>query len=84
MEVYEYDHRAKLRRLTMLSTPDSYNIQAMLIDRVKNYFFAAGFDSGSIYIYDLPKPGQDRLMKQVGTLKNKERVISMHFVPERM
>ena len=51
MEVYEYDHRAKLKILTTLSTPDSWNIKVMLLDRNKNYFFAGGFDSGSIYIY---------------------------------
>ena len=84
MEYYEYDHRAKLRRLASLSVPDSFSIQVMLLDRVKNYFFAAGYDSGSIYIFDLPKPGQDKLMKQVGTLKNKESIISMHFLPDKM
>lgn len=84
MELYEYDYRAKLRKLTTLSTPDSYNIQKMFMDRTKNYFFAAGFDSGSVYIYDLPKPGQDKLMKQVATLKNKEGIICMHFIPDKM
>lgn len=84
MQLYEYDHRAKLRRLTILSTPDSYNVRTMMFNRHKNYFFAAGFDSGTIYIYDLPKPGQDKLMKQVATLKNKEAIISMHFVAEKM
>jgi hypothetical protein len=29
----------------------------MIIDRIKNYFFVGAFDSGSIYIYELPKPG---------------------------
>lgn len=84
MDYYEYDNRAKLRRLTSLSIPDSFSIQVMLMNREKNYFFAAGFDSGSIYIFDLPKPGQDKLMKQVGTLKNKEGIISMHFLVEKM
>lgn len=84
MEYYEYDNRAKLRKLTSLSTPDSYCIQAMLFNRDKNYFFAAGFDSGSIYIYELPKPGQDKLMKQVGTLKNKKNIISLHFIPQKL
>ena len=56
----------------------------MVVDRVKNYFFAGGFDSGSIYVYDLPKVGQEKLMKQVATLKNKEGIISLHFIPEKM
>ena len=84
MEYYEYDHRAKLRRLTSLSVPDSFSIQVMMMNREKNYFFAAGSDSGSIYIFDLPKPGQDKLMKQVGTLKNKDNIISMHFLSDKM
>lgn len=81
MEVYEYDQRAKLKVLTSLGTPDSWNIKTMLIDRVKNYFFAGAFDSGSIYIYELPKPGNEKLMKQVAALPNKPGVISMHWIP---
>ena len=51
MEVYEYDARAKLKIITTLTTPDSFNIKTMLIDRVKNYFFCGAYDSGSLYIY---------------------------------
>lgn len=70
--------------LTTLSTPDSWNIKVMFMDRVKNYFFAGGFDSGSIYIYELPKPGQEKFMKQVAALPNKSGIVSMNWIPERM
>lgn len=53
----------------------------MLLDRNKNYFFAGGFDSGSIYIYELPKPGQEKFMKQVAALPNKNGIVSMHWIP---
>lgn len=43
----------------------------MFMDRVKNYFFVGAYDSGSIYIYELPKPGNEKFMKQVAALKNK-------------
>jgi len=81
MEVYEYDQRAKLKILANLTTPDSWNIKVMFMDRVKNYFFVGAFDSGSIYIYELPKPGNEKFMKQVAALKNKEGIVSMHFIP---
>ena len=51
MIVYEYNQRAKLKPVTTLMTPDSYNVKVMLMDRIKNYFFAGGYDSGSIYIF---------------------------------
>jgi len=53
----------------------------MLIDRVKNYFFAGAHDSGSIYIYELPKPGNEKFMKQVAVLPNKPGIITMHWLP---
>lgn len=70
-----------MKILTTLSTPDSWNIKVMLLDRNKNYFFAGGFDSGSIYIYELPKPGQEKFMKQVAALPNKNGIVSMHWIP---
>lgn len=70
-----------MKILTTLSTPDSWNIKFMLLDRNKNYFFAGGFDSGSIYIYELPKPGQEKFMKQVAALPNKNGIVSMHWIP---
>lgn len=51
MIVYEYNERAKLKPVTTLMTPDSYNVKVMLMDRIKNYFFVGAYDSGSIYIY---------------------------------
>lgn len=57
IQVYEYDYKAKLKILTCLATPDSWNVKVMSMDRVKNYFFVGAFDSGSVYIYELPKPG---------------------------
>jgi hypothetical protein len=79
--VYEYDHKAKMKRLTILSTPDSNNIQAMILDRGKNYFFAGAFDSGRIYIYEMTKPGHEKFIKQVATLSNKPGIICMHWIP---
>ena len=67
--------------MTVLTTADSWNIKSMVLDRVKNYFFAGAYDSGSIYIYELPKPGSEKLMKQVALLKNKPGIVSMHWVP---
>lgn len=43
--------------MTTLTTADSWNIKIMVLDRIKNYFFAGAYDSGSIYIYEFPKPG---------------------------
>ncbi len=67
-----------------MSTPDSVNIKIMIFDRVKNYFFVGAYDSGSIYIYELPKPGNEKFMKQVAMLTNKPGIVSMVWVPERM
>lgn len=51
MIVYEYNQRGRLKPVTTLMTPDTGNVKVMLMDRIKNYFFAGGYDSGSIYIF---------------------------------
>ena len=67
----EYDERAKLKVLASLALPDSWNVRSIVVDRVKNYMFVGAYDSGSIYIYELPKMGNDKFIKQVAMLKNK-------------
>lgn len=69
---------------TVLTTPDSFNIKVFIVDKVKNYMFAGAFDSGSIYIYELPKSNNEKLIKQVAVLNNKPGIVSMHWMPERM
>ena len=58
IEIFQYDHGQKVKLITTLGTPDSFDIRCMKFDRVKNYFFAASYDFGGIYIYDLPKNGK--------------------------
>lgn len=40
MIVYEYNQRGRLKPVTTLMTPDTGNVKVMLMDRIKNYFFA--------------------------------------------
>lgn len=56
----------------------------MLFDPVKNYFFGGTYESGEIFIFEIGKPGHEKISKQIGVLKNKEKIIDMIWQPEKM
>jgi hypothetical protein len=84
IEVFEYTHNAKLKRLHSLALPAEGEIKVMLFDPLKNYLFASCYESGEVFIFEIGKRGNEKLSKQIGYLRNKERIIDMIWKAEKM
>lgn len=46
-------------------------IRGLTVDVFKNYVFTGGFEDGEIAVFDIEKPGKEKLFKQVASLKGK-------------
>lgn len=84
VNIISYNSKAKTKILTTLCTPETGSIVCMKDDKVKNYLFLGGHETGNIFVYDIGKPGQEKLAKQIGFMKNKEQIIDFHWRPEKM
>jgi 6-phosphogluconolactonase (cycloisomerase 2 family) len=54
-----------------LSPPEYGAMKTLIYDKVKSYLFAGSYDSGSIYVFEVGKPGHEKITKQIAMLKNK-------------
>ena len=43
----------------------------MFYDPMKNYLFSGCYENGEIYVFEIGKPGHEKISKQIGFLKNK-------------
>jgi hypothetical protein len=57
--------------LYSICTPAQSDIKTLLFDPVKNYLFSSVYDTGEIFIFDIGKSKNEKLSKQIGTLRNK-------------
>ena len=57
VDVYEYDHRAKVKYKHSICTPGNGPIKSLWYDDVKKYLFAGGYDNGDVWIFEVGKPG---------------------------
>ena len=53
----------------------------MLFDPIKNYLFASCYENGDVFIFEIGKRGQEKLSKQIGTLKEKEKIVDLIWKP---
>jgi 6-phosphogluconolactonase (cycloisomerase 2 family) len=51
IEIYEYSHNAKLKHLHSIATPVEGEMKSLLFDPMKNYLFAASYESGEVFIF---------------------------------
>jgi hypothetical protein len=56
----------------------------MLFDSHRNYLFASCYESGEVFIFEIGKKNQEKLSKQIGFLKNKEKIIDLIWQSEKM
>lgn len=70
--------------LFTIITPEDGPIKALSLDLVKNYLFTAGYEAGMICVFDIDKPGKEKLTKQIAVLEGKENPRCLAWVPKRM
>ena len=73
-----------MKFLYALSPPVTAELSTLFFDPVKNYLFSACYETGEVFIFEIGKRGHEKLSKQVGFLKNKEKIIDLIWKPEKM
>lgn len=58
-------------------------IRGLAIDAFKNYVFTAGYDDGEITIFNIEKPGKEKLFKLVASLKGKRSARFLEWSSQR-
>ena len=59
-------------------------MKALAYDDVKKYFFVGGYQNGDVWIYEMGKPGHQKITKQVASLKSKEKLANLIWIPKKM
>ncbi len=59
------------------------SIRALSIDLNRNYLFTGSFEAGEINVFDLDKPGREKLAKITATLMGKEKVRAIAWSAKR-
>lgn len=68
----------------MLCPPESGELRTLLFDPVRNYFFAAAYETGEVFIFEIGKQGHEKVSKQIGYLRNKEHIVDMLWQSQKM
>lgn len=70
----------------MLNTLKNYkggSIRSLYLDTNRNYLFSGSYDDGEINVFDLDKPGREKLAKLNATLHGKEKIRAITWSAKR-
>ena len=84
IEIFEYSHSAKLKLVHSLSLPALGEVRSLLFDNHRSYLFAGCFESGEVFIFEVGKKNQEKMTKQIGFLKNKEQIVDLLWLSDKM
>lgn len=59
------------------------SIRCIHLDTNRNYLFTGSYDDGEINVFDLDKPGREKLAKLNATLVGKEKIRSVAWSAKR-
>jgi len=59
------------------------SIRSVFLDTNRNYLFAASFENGEINVFDMDKPGREKLAKLNATLYGKEKIRAVTWSAKR-
>ena len=67
----------------MLNNNKHGAIRSIHLDNNRNYLFTGSFDDGELNVFDLDKPGREKLAKLNATLSGKEKVRAITWSAKR-
>ena len=72
-EVYIYDisQAEKPKVLTVLQNNKHGSIRCLYLDTNRNYLFSGSYDDGELNVFDLDKPGREKLARMSATMRGK-------------
>lgn len=76
-------HAERPKLLTTLRNNKGGSIRSIFLDTNRNYLFAASFENGEINVFDLDKPGREKLAKLNATLYGKEKIRAVTWSAKR-
>jgi WD40 repeat protein len=59
------------------------SIRSIFLDNNRNYLFTGSFDDGEINVFDLDKPGREKLAKLNATLHGKDKIRAITWSAKR-
>ena len=84
VEVLDYDHSARLKRVHVIGTPVGGGIGRVLFDPLRDYLFAGCYETGEVIVFEVGKPGHEKISKQIGYLTSKSHIVDMGWQAEKM
>jgi len=81
--IYDISHAEKPKLLTTLRNYKGGAIRSIYLDTNRNYLFTGSFDDGEINVFDLDKPGREKLAKLNATLQGKEKIRAITWSAKR-
>ena len=82
--LYDISSKGFPKLMITIITPEDGLIKSLSLDLKRNYLFTAGFDDGLIAVFDLDKPGKEKLTKQIAMFQGKENPRRLAWNPEKM
>eukprot|EP00919_Chromeraceae_sp_WS-2016_P011456 GHVR01026727.1.p1 GENE.GHVR01026727.1~~GHVR01026727.1.p1 ORF type:complete len:221 (-),score=20.18 GHVR01026727.1:334-996(-) len=81
--LYDISHGEKPKLLNSLANNHNGSIRSMHFDTNRNYLFTGSYDDGEINVFDLDKPGKEKLAKMNATLKGKDKIRDITWSAKR-
>jgi len=73
----------KPKLLTTLKNNKGGAIRSLHLDIARNYLFSGSYDDGEINVFDLDKPGREKLAKLNATLVGKDKIRAITWSAKR-
>lgn len=81
--MYDVSQAEKPKLLTTLRNNKGGSIRSLFFDTNRNYLFTGSFDDGELNVFDLDKPGREKLAKLNATLIGKDKVRAVAWSAKR-
>lgn len=69
--------------LSTLRNNKGGSIRSLFLDNNRNYLFTTSFENGEINVFELDKPGREKLAKLNATLYGKEKIRAITWSAKR-
>lgn len=81
--IYDVAQGEKPKLLTTLRNNKGGSIRCLHLDLNRNYLFTGSFEEGEVNVFDLDKPGKEKLAKCNATLLGKDKIRAITWSSKR-
>lgn len=81
--IYDISHAEKPKLLTTLRNNKGGSIRSLFLDNNRNYLFTTSYENGEINVFELDKPGREKLAKLNATFYGKEKIRAITWSAKR-